>query len=266
MKRSGVFIIWLFTLWALIMLSLPILGWSFGEQTRHGGVAVGVLAQLVVVLAVLVQAWGWQRALLVGLVVVMVAWLAEFNGSTTGIPFGKYHYTALLQPQLLGVPLLIPLAWLMMLPPAWSTASFILACARLQGLLRRLAFIALSALAFTAWDFFLDPQMVGWGYWVWEQPGRYFGIPWMNFLGWLLVSAVITALAGRESPQQPLLWVYGTTWVLQSVGQALFFEQPGPAAVGFIVMGIFVFWAFGVSFADLHRRWLRLARSLTGKV
>ena len=46
----------------------------------------------------------------------MIGWTAEAIGSKTGFPFGAYHYTDRLQPQLLGVPLLIPLAWLMMLP------------------------------------------------------------------------------------------------------------------------------------------------------
>jgi hypothetical protein len=41
-------------------------------------------------------------------------------------------------------------------------------------------------------------------------------------------------------PLGPLLAIYTITWFLQSVGQALFWNMPGPAAVGFVVMGTFV--------------------------
>jgi hypothetical protein len=51
---------------------------------------------------------------------------------------------------------LVPLAWLMMLPPAWAVARLV---AGGPGI----AFILTAALAFTAWDLFLDPQMVAWG-------------------------------------------------------------------------------------------------------
>jgi putative membrane protein len=133
------------------------------------------------------------------------------------------------------VPLLIPLAWLMMLPPAWAVGSW------LSGTDRGLRFVLVSAGAFTAWDLFLDPQMVAWGYWQWATPGGYFGIPWLNFGGWFLSSALITLVARPSAlPIKPLLLIYIITWLLQSIGQALFWAMPGPALVGFLVMGSFV--------------------------
>ena len=104
-----------------------------------------------------------------------------------------------------------------------------------------MAFIALSAAAFTAWDLFLDPQMVAWNFWVWDQPGQYFGIPWVNFLGWLLVSALVTVVARpRGLPVLPLLVVYTVTWALQTFGQLFFWGLPGPALMGGVVMGSLV--------------------------
>jgi putative membrane protein len=159
-------------------------------------------------------------------------WLIEFVGSTTGYPFGVYHYTDLLQPQVGGVPILIPLGWWMMLPPAWAVAQ------SLAGSASRPAFIGWSALALTAWDLFLDPQMVAWGLWKWAQPGGYFGIPWVNFLGWLLASALITALVRPGPlPARPLMLIYAITWLLESIGLIFFWELPGPGSVGFIGMG-----------------------------
>ena len=196
----------LLTVWVLTMISLPIVNWNFGWQVMIGAVNAGVLAQAFAVVAVLWAAWGAARALRVAAMVAALGWAAEALGSRTGFPFGAYDYTAALQPQLFHVPLLIPLAWLMMLPPAWGAAQAL--SRRVAPRWRTPAFIILSALAMTAWDLFLDPQMVAWGLWEWQNPGGYFGIPWSNYLGWLLVSAAITGLVRpSEWPVAPLLLI-----------------------------------------------------------
>ncbi len=231
-------------LWLLTMILLPIVGWTLGEAALIRGMSVGVLMQGIAVLAILVHAWGWAKTLRSFAIVGVLSFFAEFIGSTTGFPFGKYHYTDVLQPQLGGVPLLIPLAWMMMLPPAWAMANAILVHEEHEGT-RRLKFVLLSALAFTAWDLFLDPQMVGWNFWVWEIPGQYFGIPLVNYLGWILVSALLTFTANpKEIPIRPLAIIYMLTWFLQSIGQGVFWGQPGPALFGFVGMGIFIFLAW----------------------
>ena len=97
-----------------------------GEEAFSQGIAAGVLAQAAGVVWLLAQAWGWPGALRAGFGIVGLTWLAEFGGSSWGFPFGQYHYSTLLQPQILGVPLWIPLAWLMMLPPAWAVAAALL--------------------------------------------------------------------------------------------------------------------------------------------
>ena len=47
---------------------------------------------------------------------------AEAVGVTTGRPFGHYAYAGTLGPQVLGVPLVVPLAWTMMAYPALLAA------------------------------------------------------------------------------------------------------------------------------------------------
>jgi len=234
---------WLMASWLVAMISIPILSWVIGDAVLPWGVMVTVLLLVASVLGVLLRAWGVVRVLRMTAIVLPVAWLIEWIGSTTGFPFGQYHYTDLLQPQLGHVPLIIPLAWLMMLPPAWAIAAVIT-----QGR-GRLAFVLVSALAFTAWDFFLDPQMVKWGYWVWAEryvdSSTYFGIPWVNFLGWILSAALLTALAQPgQIPIQPLVTIYVVTWILQTIGQLCFWQMPGPALTGFVTMGLMIGWAW----------------------
>jgi len=227
-----------FTLaWLAFMVAMPIVDWATQGQIYPQLATVGVLLQMLASLAALRWAWPWPRITFTLLVVTALTWFAEWVGSATGWPFGKYSYTALLQPQLAGVPLLIPLAWLMMLPPTWAVVSALVAPEK------RVAFAALTGVAFTAWDLYLDPQMVARGLWVWAEPSGYFGIPWINFFGWWLTSSLVTFVVAPkdfEAAQKPLAAIYALTWILQAIGLGLFWGQPGPALVGFVAMGAFV--------------------------
>jgi putative membrane protein len=130
----------------------------------------------------------------------------------------------------------IPLGWLMMLPPSWAVAQAI--TDRIKPRWEFPTFVGLSALAMTAWDLFLDPMMVTWEMWVWDNPASYFGIPWINYLGWLLVSALITILIRPgKLPVAPLLIIYTTIWLLKSVGLGIFWGILGAAIVGSVFMG-----------------------------
>lgn len=231
----------LISLWVLTMISLPIINWTYGWEATVKAIHAGVVIQVSAVVAVLWKSWGTAKTVQVSALVFLLGWAAEAVGSHTGYPFGDYAYTEALQPQFLGVPLLIPLAWMMMLPPAWGVASAI--SSWFEQRWKTVAFIILSAAAMTAWDLFLDPQMVAWGLWAWTSPAGYFGIPWSNYLGWLLVSALITALITamirpNQLPISGLLVIYTITWALQTIGLGIFWDLPGPAIAGGVFMGM----------------------------
>lgn len=228
--------------WVSVMIGTPIALWILGDGVFSTISTLGVLAQALA--ALLAARIGKSTRWIAGafLVVGLGAWGAEAIGASTGFPFGNYHYTELLQPQFGGVPLLIPLAWWMMLAPSWGVAEAILL--RWQKQLGRgypFIFAALAGAVMTAWDLYLDPQMVSRGLWVWDQPGGYFGIPWINYAGWWLVASLLT-LATRPTrlPRLRLIVIYALTWVLQAIGLGIFWGQPGPALVGFLVMGGFI--------------------------
>ena len=225
------------TLWALIMVSLPIADWSNGWSAMIGAITAGALATAVLVLALLLKAWGAAAALQAGVLIIIISWGFEVIGSSTGIPFGGYTYTDLLGPKILDVPIQIPLGWLMMLPPSWAVAQVL--SRRVNSRWQFPAFVGLSALAMTAWDLFLDPMMVTWGVWVWDYPGSYFSVPWSNFFGWLLVSALITIIIRPgKLPLAPLLIIYTAVWLLKSSGLGFFWGIHGAAVAGGILMGI----------------------------
>jgi uncharacterized membrane protein len=244
-RRSNPLAIIFITLWLLTLIGTPIAMWVRGDAAVVPMIIIGVLMQIAVVALVFWRAEERRSSFRSILLIIPLAWLVEFAGSTTGVPFGPYVYTKALQPQLGGVPLIIPLAWLMMLPPAWGIAAMVVKNQRYSStLLVRLIRSGVAAVAFTVWDLFLDPQMVAWGFWTWAKPGAYFGIPLVNFLGWILVSFVFTFLLLPDHlPTASLVYIYTVTWFLLSLGQLLFWDLPGPALSGFLGMGGVVLWA-----------------------
>ncbi len=234
--------------WLATWISTPIALWTKGEHIFPYWVSLGVLTQVVLTVGILVRVWTpLQLASIVGKILIG-AWAIEVVGVHTGWPFGHYAYSDVLQPQLGRVPLLIPFAWLMMLPPAWAVAAAILSCDRSEGARRLsnpLTMAVLAGVAFTAWDTFLDPQMVARGLWRWATPGEYLGIPLLNFAGWWFAATLLTAVVRpRDIPRMPLLLVYTLTCILQAIGLGIFWGQPVAALCGTITMGSFALTAW----------------------
>ncbi|MCJ7624790.1 MAG: carotenoid biosynthesis protein, partial [Anaerolineaceae bacterium] len=89
------------TIWALMMVSLPIADWSTGWSAMIGAITVGVSVTAGVVIALLWGVWGAAATLRVAGSILALSWASEVIGSRTGIPFGTYSYTDTLQPQIL---------------------------------------------------------------------------------------------------------------------------------------------------------------------
>lgn len=222
------------------MTAVPICIWTIGEQTIPYTMLLGTITQAAVVISILLPAWGWQRTVGTFVAVGLMGWLAEFVGTSTGLPFGRYFYTDLLQPQIGHVPLLVPIAWFIMLPACWRLAEMIDGTAWQRA--------AVAAFGMLAWDLLLDPQMVNWGFWVWENVPTisWFGIPFINYFGWFLVSLLMTLILRPPSLQKtglPLWLVFAITWFLETFGLLFFWGLPGPAIGGGFIMGGLMAWA-----------------------
>lgn len=239
----------LLAVWMLLMMGMPWLQWIWGDAVIPLGINLAAILQASAVFYIVQAQWGLSNTLRTFAIVAVITWGAEFIGHRTGFPFGGYEYTDALQPQIFGVPLLIPVAWFMLLPSSWVMAQLIVG--ERNTVTKSVAFVGVSAIALTAWDLFLDPQMVNWGFWAWDSPSGYFGIPWSNYAGWLLVAAVVTAVV-RPSKLNvfPLAIVYGMVWFLQTIGQGIIWQQVGPAIVGSLAMGgiiVCAYWRWRMS-------------------
>ena len=239
-KRPSLATIFIIT-WVLAMISLPIMKWIWGDGVLPLGLSLGVLLQAAAVYLTLLNKWSWRKTTGTAVLIAALTLFVEWLGSTTGFPFGSYSYTELMQPQVADVPTLIPLAWFMMLPCTWAVANQIQAQLPAKWRGNRWLYALLAGLAFTAWDLLLDPQMVAWGLWVWNNPGGYFGIPWSNYVGWLGTAVLLTTLIRpRKLPIKPLLIIYSITWFLETFGLLFFWGLAAPALVGGAGMGLFV--------------------------
>jgi uncharacterized membrane protein len=128
-----------------------------------------------------------------------VSYVLEEVGVRTGGIYGPYHYSDMLGPKLGHVPVLIPLAWFMMIYPSWTVAQALVLgvdTSALPGLTVR---AGVAAMVMTAWDAVMDPGMASAGNWVWERGGPYFGVPFRNYFGWMLTTFLVYWGAG-------LLW------------------------------------------------------------
>ena len=106
----------------------------------------------------------------------------------TGFPFGHYHFTDVMGPQVFHVPILLGLAYVGMGYLSWTLARLILG--DIKPKLTGTHLVALPLVAsfiMVAWDLSMDPiwSTVVRG-WIWHQGGSYFGVPVTNFLGWYL--------------------------------------------------------------------------------
>lgn len=233
---------------AVVRAGLPAPSANFARlagTVAQASILLGVIAAL----ALMAASQGLRRALFLLVLSTLVGGASEWLSLRTGLPFGRYSYTDLLGPALLGeLPLLIPLAWFT------ACASALLLAHRLAALPVLVA--ACAGVLVTLYDVVLDPAMTtGFAAWQWQDSGAYYGIPLTNFLAWFAVSALIVSVFGlvcrgwRPDASPHALWLYLVQGLLPA-GLASLYERGGAS----------VLWALGVGVL-----WVSLKRVQPGE-
>jgi uncharacterized membrane protein len=116
--------------------------------------------------------------------------LAESVGLRTGFPFGHYYFTDVMGPKIFQLPVLLALAYVGIGYVAWILALVILGYAgKPIDAVRVLMLPLLASLIMVAWDLSMDPSWSTLDHaWIWQDGGRYFGVPVSNFFGWFVTS------------------------------------------------------------------------------
>lgn len=133
---------------------------------------------------------GWLRALVSFLWVAVVSGGIEAIGAMTGFPFGSYEYTGNFGPRLFGVlPLAIPFAWWALLMPLHICLLRFVEHNWISS--RTLPFVV--GFFATLIDAALEPvATIERSYWIWSGDGLWYGVPWVNFLGWFGTATLLS--------------------------------------------------------------------------
>lgn len=197
-------------LWVLphaesIVVNLP----EFGQKVFQWSMAGGGVAYMILgTAAVAVYAYrtlGLKPWLAFMVPAILISSTSELLGTSTGFPFGHYRYLSGLGYKIAGlVPFTIPLSWFYLGFAAYVLARAGLATLKIPSWVQIVGAIALGSLLLTSWDFVLDPAMsqTTVPFWIWEQPGAFFGMPYQNFVGWLgtgIVFMSVTTLLWQKT-------------------------------------------------------------------
>jgi len=188
------------------------------------------------------------------LITVATEWLAmKYN------IWGSYEYSKKFTPILSGgMPLPVVIAWgVSLLISYWVALSIYSFTLQFLGSLipsesSRILRIKLSLLATmvaVSGDLVMDPVMAKHGHWKWKKSGKWYGIPFSNFVGWFITCEItFFAIFTLIDPIEPLRTPYfesGALWLFVGIYLAVLaditldavkMKLSGPAILGFLTI------------------------------
>ena len=233
-------------------ITFPILKDSISLPEIPGGVGIKTLFMLIFSLFHAGYLIGWKKTLVFFVITAGISWGYEQVGVETGLVYGDYHYTDYLGYKMGHVPIIIPLAWFMMIYPSYIIANMIFSKKHHlhQNKISQIIVLSLlSAIVMTAWDFVVDPYLSGStvNAWIWKKGGEYFGVPLHNFFGLILTTFSIYLIyrifESKTRPVENKLPKYSVilpvlAYGLMLVANLIPGEPPELQIIGPIIMGI----------------------------
>ena len=130
--------------------------------------------------------FGWQgvwfllAAAVISTVAELVSLTSRFNVFGVAYKYDLSHKLFPSRVSLMGVyPVEVTAAWVLLKYLSFYLVSVV-------GIHNLVS----AAAALVSFDLLVDPVAVSLGAWKWARSGRFFGVPWQNFLGWFLVGVV----------------------------------------------------------------------------
>jgi bisanhydrobacterioruberin hydratase len=174
----------------------------------------------------------------------LYALLLESSAIHTGFPYGEFIYNDLLGEKVFGLtPWTVAFAWPPILLLAYTFARAIVPNDKIiVGFSKGLRITGLTALLAMLIDLVLDPAAVQLGFWAWEEPGFYYGVPVVNFVGWLIsgfVGATLLHVLWKNTPVPKELAYSGLAILWFWTWANLFMLQLLPFVVGCALLAFF---------------------------
>lgn len=240
---------------AELILNLPPIGQQVFALSMEGGGVVYMLLGMVTICIYAYRTLGIWHSLSFMLPALFISLGSELLGTSTGFPFGHYRYLNGLGYKIAGlVPFTIPLSWFYLGFSAYFIARLGLGNRNIANWLKITLAIALGSVLLTSWDFVLDPAMsqTQVPFWLWEQPGAFFGMPYQNFAGWFGTGVVFMSVATVLWQFKPL----STVNVQLETPLIVYLGNFGFAMIMSLAEGIYVPVALGILLGVIPVLWL----------
>lgn len=232
-------VIWgLIAVFALFNAAKPVLG---GTPLQALVPAVSILSMLGFVLLHGPRQMGWKPVIIFFLIASVISWGYESLSIMTGFPFGNYHYTDKMGPKLGLVPLLIMPAYFAVCYISIYLARIVLdRFDRASDNTHKFLVPVVAMFIMVMWDMSMDPSRSTMSQsWIWHDGGGYFGVPFVNFLGWALcvwtifqVNALVQVRLGNKGVDATAADRKVNWWQTIGLYAAIFVEFPSYAAFG----------------------------------
>ncbi|WP_079480477.1 carotenoid biosynthesis protein [Halobacillus salinus] len=137
-----------------------------------------------------ISLYGRRFGILYSLWIIVASIWIEHLGVEYDFLFGAYQYTDNFGLKLFNTPITIGFAWLLIMGCSHELARVI---TRLSNtIVSKIMFIIIGGLLAVTMDLILDPvSFKVKEYWLWEEPGLYYDIPFSNFVGWMVVASAL---------------------------------------------------------------------------
>ncbi|MDQ0659921.1 carotenoid biosynthesis protein [Paenibacillus sp. W2I17] len=140
----------------------------------------------------------------------VIIWLGgmgvEWVGVHTHWPFGEYAYSDFFGIHLFSVPVTLGFAWIAVVG---NSALLSGGGSTWTGKLLRAVKTGFWAIVL---DLVLDPVAHARGFWEWQAPGGFYGVPWTNYISWFIMGAFLSLfLPAMPNDRSSLLcakWLY----------------------------------------------------------
>ena len=138
--------------------------------------------------------WGWLNTITYAIISFFIGIFMEIIGTKTGLIFGgKYKFDLKLSPgpSIYSIPLIVPLSWSGLIYMSLNYCDLVLEGSFYHSSNQNIILLFFPSILMVLLDLVLDPIAVDEKRWSWNKSGAYYGVPFLNFFGWLFTTFLI---------------------------------------------------------------------------
>ena len=138
--------------------------------------------------------WGCLNIITFVIISFFIGIFIEIIGTKTGLIFGgKYEFNLKLSPgpSISGIPMIIPLSWSGLTYMILNYCELVFGGSFNSLSNQNITLLLLPSTLMVLLDLILDPIAVDEKRWSWKKSGVYYGVPLLNFVGWLFTTFLI---------------------------------------------------------------------------